>query len=73
VPEVVATVPALPDLLAVVCAIMTLGGSVAGLLVGKASTWRRAFEDIALGATVGGACGCLVVLMFYSLIKVIGE
>lgn len=71
--ESASTAPSLPDLLTVVCAIMTLGGSIAGLAIGKASTWRRAFEDIALGATVGGACGCLVVLTLYSLIKVIGE
>jgi hypothetical protein len=64
--------PSLPDLLSVVCAIMTLGGSIVGLLVGKASTWRRAFEDIALGAAVGGASGCFIVFLIFSFAKVIG-
>lgn len=70
--EVVATVPSLPDLLAVFGAVASIGGAAIGVFVGKASTWRRSCEDIALGATIGGVAGCLLVFLVYLLVEVIG-
>jgi hypothetical protein len=70
--EIVATVPSLPDLLAVFSAVASISGAAIGVLVGKASTWRRSFEDIALGATVGGVAGCLLVFLAYVLVEVVG-
>jgi hypothetical protein len=72
VSEVIATIPSLPDLLAVFGAWSSVGGAAIGVLVGKASTWRRSFEDIALGATVGGVVGCVLVFSIYLFIKAIG-
>jgi hypothetical protein len=68
----VLTIPPLPDLLAVFGAMTSIGGAAIGAFVGKASTWRRSFEDGALGATVGGVAGCLLVFLTYLLIEVIG-
>jgi hypothetical protein len=70
--EVIATVPSLPDLLAVSGAVASIGGAAIGVRVGKASTWRQSCEDIALGATIGGVASCLLVFLVYSLVEVLG-
>jgi hypothetical protein len=70
--EAIATVPSLSDLLAVSGAVTSIGGATIGVLVGKASTWRQSCEDIALGATIGGVAGCLLVFVVYLLVEVIG-
>jgi hypothetical protein len=70
--DVVATVPSLPDLLAVSGAAASIGGAAIGVLVGKASTWRQSCEDFALGATIGGVASCLLVFLVYSLVEVVG-
>jgi CDP-diglyceride synthetase len=70
--DVVATIPSLPHLLAVSGAAASIGGTAIGVLVGKASTWRKSCEDFALGATVGGVASCLLVFLVYSLVEVVG-
>jgi hypothetical protein len=69
--EAVFTIPPFPDLLAVFGAMTSIGGAAVGALVGKASTWRRLFEDSALGATIGGVAGCLLMFLTYLLVEVI--
>lgn len=66
------SIPALPDLLAVFCAWTSIAGAAVGVVVGKASTKRRLFEDIALGATAGGVVGCVVVFCLYPFIQTLG-
>lgn len=68
--EAVFKTPPLPDLLAVFGAAAAVGGAIVGAVVGKASTWRRLFEDSSLGATVGGTLVCMVVFLIYLLSKV---
>jgi hypothetical protein len=70
--EIVATVPSLPELLTVFGAAASIGGAAISLPVGKASTWRHSCEHVALGATVGGVAGCLLVFLVYLLVEVIG-
>lgn len=54
--------------LAEILAVLGAGGSVIGGLIGSligASTWRRALENLALGATAGGVAGCLIAFGTY--------
>lgn len=67
----VAHTPAITNLLAV----LGPGGSVVGGVIGwmiRPVDWRQAFENLALGATAGGVCGCLVAFMVYVGAKVAG-
>jgi hypothetical protein len=70
--EVLATIPSLPDLLSVFSAATSIGGAAIGVLAGKASTWRQSFEDIAVGATVGGVLGCMLGFLAYLLMEAAG-
>jgi hypothetical protein len=70
--DAIARIPSLPNLIAVFGAVTSIGGAAIGALVGKASTWRQSCEDIALGATVGGVAGCLLVFLVYLLVEVVG-
>jgi hypothetical protein len=72
VSDATATIPSLPDLLAVFGAVASIGGAAIGALMGKAATWRQSCEDIALGATIGGVAGCLLVFLVYLLVEVVG-
>jgi zinc transporter ZupT len=69
--EALARAPTITDLLAV----LGSGGTVLGGVIGwsvRAPSWRRAFENLALGATAGGVCGCLVAFLTYVGAKVAG-
>ncbi|HYM45528.1 MAG TPA: hypothetical protein VES65_05120 [Solirubrobacteraceae bacterium] len=68
----VARLPTISDLLALFGPGVTVIGGVIGLFV-QAPTWRRSFENLALGATAGGVCGCLVAFLAYLAIKLISE
>jgi hypothetical protein len=70
--EVVAHIRSLPYLLAVFGAATSIGGAIIGVFAGKPPTWRQLFDDVAAGATVGGALGCLLVFVTYLLTNVIG-
>jgi hypothetical protein len=70
--ENVATVSPLPDLLAIFGPSASIGGAAIGVFVGKASTWRRSFEDITLGATVGRVLGCMLRFLAYLVFEAIG-
>ena len=69
--EALVRIPTITDLLAVLGSGGTVIGGVLGWLV-RAPTWRRAFENLALGATAGGVCGCLVAFLAYVGAKVAG-
>jgi hypothetical protein len=68
---VIAVAP-LPDLLTELGAGVTIVGGVIGLVACGAPKSRRSFEDIALGAAVGGFLGCLIAFLVYLLAKVAG-
>jgi hypothetical protein len=76
--ESVIAVPSFPDLLAVLGAAATVIGAAVGVVAGRGKargrrrTRRRLFEDLALGATIGGAGGCLLAFAIYTLTNVIG-
>jgi zinc transporter ZupT len=69
--EAVARAPAITDLLAMLGSGGTVVGGVIGWLV-RTPNWRQAFENLALGATAGGVCGCLVAFLYYIGTKVAG-
>jgi hypothetical protein len=68
--DAVVRVPPLPDLLD----LFGPGGTALGLTIGsfaRACTWRQVFENVALGAAVGGAFGCLAVFVVYFCLQVL--
>lgn len=69
--DAVAHVFPLPDLVDLLGSAGTALGLTFGSIAG-APTWRQAFENLALGAAVGGALGCLTAFVAYFYIQVIG-
>jgi hypothetical protein len=63
--------PPIADLLTVIGSTGTAVGGAIGWLI-DATTWRQAFENLALGATAGGVCGCLMAFFAYSAARVFG-
>ncbi len=55
--QAVVALTLLPELLTEVGAGASIIGGVIGLVLGGAPRSRRSFEDIALGATIGGFLG----------------
>lgn len=66
-----ARAPTITDLLAVLGSGGTVLGGVIGWLL-KAPSWRQAFDNLALGATAGGVCGCLIAFLSYFGAKLAG-
>jgi hypothetical protein len=71
VPATIVRVTQLAELLTVLGASGTVIGGVVGWLI-DAPTSRRAFENLALGATAGGVGGCLVAFFAYLGAWVVG-
>jgi hypothetical protein len=69
--DAVVKVPPITDLLTVIGATGTALGGAIGWIIGP-STWREAFENLALGAAAGGVCGCLMAFFAYSVLQVFG-
>ncbi len=61
----VANATQLTDLLTLLGSAGTATGGATGAIV-KASTLRRRFENLALGAAAGGAVGCLIAFVGYA-------
>jgi VIT1/CCC1 family predicted Fe2+/Mn2+ transporter len=56
-------------------AVLGLAGAIVGGVVGwfiEATNWRRAFENLALGATAGTVCFSAAAFLSYALIRVFG-
>jgi hypothetical protein len=64
-------VSTLPDVLAVVSSAGSVVGGGVGLVVDSV-TLRQTFENLALGAAVGGVCGCFVAFLAYVVIRMLG-
>ncbi|HEY2632969.1 MAG TPA: hypothetical protein VGI26_11405 [Solirubrobacteraceae bacterium] len=56
-------------------ALLGSAGAVLGGIVGwffEATNWRRAFENLALGATTGTVCFSAAAFLSYALIRLFG-
>jgi hypothetical protein len=69
--DALARAPAITDLVAVLGSGATVVGGMIGWLV-RSSNWQQAFENLALGATAGGVCGCLAAFLYYFGVKAAG-
>jgi hypothetical protein len=70
-PYAVIDASTLPDVLAVMGSAGSVVGGGVGLVVDSA-TLRQTFENLALGAAAGGACGCFVAFLAYLVIRMLG-
>ena len=61
----------LPDVLAILGSAGSVVGGGVGLVANHA-TLRQALENLALGAAVGGVCGCFVAFLAYVAIRMLG-
>ena len=69
--DAVVNAPPIANLLA----LLGSAGAVLGGVVGwffEATSWRRAFENLALGATVGTVCFSAAAFLSYALIRFFG-
>ncbi len=64
-------VSTLPDVLAVLGSAGSVVGGGVGLAVNHATS-REALENLALGAAVGGVCGCSAAFLAYIVIRMLG-
>jgi hypothetical protein len=69
--DALAPAPTITDLLTVLGSGGTVLEGVIGWLL-EAPSWRRAFDNLALGAAAGGVCGCLIAFLSYFGTKVAG-
>jgi hypothetical protein len=63
-PREVINVSTLPDVLAVLGSAGSVVGGGVGLVIGHTGS-RQALENLALGAAVGGVCGCFAAFLAY--------
>lgn len=67
----VLSAPPIADLLAVFGSAGAIVGGTIGWFM-EADNWRRAFENLALGATAGTVCFSAAAFLSYALIRVFG-
>jgi hypothetical protein len=70
-PHAAINVSTLPDVLAILGSAGSVVGGGVGLAVGHASL-RQILENLALGAAVGGVCGCFAAFLAYVVIRILG-
>jgi hypothetical protein len=61
----------LPDALAILGSAGSVVGGGVSLVVSHA-TLRQALENLALGAAVGGVCGCFTAFLAYLAMRILG-
>lgn len=70
-PFAVIDISILPNVLAILGSAGSVVGGGVGLVMDHATS-RQALENLALGAAVGGVCGCFATFLAYIVIRMLG-